>query len=243
MLDALPQPAVLATSAASYLVAPAAGRRVTAWMEFPAARATSPDAVARRRANRLVIANRDGRRVQVVYDGGCSIVAAVRHRRRAARGRRQRALRRRRRPARQPRVRLAAAPPEPARGADGAAGRRRAAAVHARRPRGRLVHRERAARAPARHLGARAHADRRADRRPRARRRAPRARDGLDRAHRRRARTRSTSSSTAGASRRSTREVAAGRAADLARRCWTAAASRSSPCARPRARARRACCS
>ncbi len=73
MLDALPQPAVLATSAASYLVAPAAGRRVTAWMDFPAARATSPDAVARRRANRLVIANRDGRRVQVVYDGGCSI--------------------------------------------------------------------------------------------------------------------------------------------------------------------------
>jgi hypothetical protein len=72
MLDALPQPAVLATSAASYLAAPAAGRRVTAWLEFPAARATSPDAVARRRADRLVIANRDGRRVQVVYDGGCS---------------------------------------------------------------------------------------------------------------------------------------------------------------------------
>ncbi len=72
MLDALPQPAVLATSAASYLAAPAAGRRVTAWLEFPAARATSPDAVARRRADRLVITNRDGRRVQVVYDGGCS---------------------------------------------------------------------------------------------------------------------------------------------------------------------------
>ena len=61
MLDALPQPVVLATSAASYLVAPAAGRRVTAWLEYPAARATSPDAAARRRANRLVIANRDGR--------------------------------------------------------------------------------------------------------------------------------------------------------------------------------------
>jgi hypothetical protein len=72
MLDAPPQPAVIATSAASYLVAPAAGRRVTAWMEFPAGRATSPDAVARRRADRLVIANRNGRRVQVVYDGGCS---------------------------------------------------------------------------------------------------------------------------------------------------------------------------
>src|SRR4051795_1056617 len=72
MLDAIPQPAVLATSAASYLVAPAAGRRVTAWMEFPAARATSPDAVARRRADRLVITNRYGRRIQVVYDGGCS---------------------------------------------------------------------------------------------------------------------------------------------------------------------------
>jgi hypothetical protein len=73
MLAAPPQPVVLATSVASYLVAPAAGRRVTAWMEFPAARATSPDAVARRRADRLVIANRNGRRVQVVYDGGCSI--------------------------------------------------------------------------------------------------------------------------------------------------------------------------
>jgi hypothetical protein len=72
MLDAPPQPAVLAASVASYLVAPAAGRRVTAWLEFPAAHAVSPDAAARRRADRLVIANRDGRRVQVVYDGGCA---------------------------------------------------------------------------------------------------------------------------------------------------------------------------
>ena len=47
MLTAPPQPVVLATSVASYLVAPAAGRRVTAWLEFPAARAVSPDAVAR----------------------------------------------------------------------------------------------------------------------------------------------------------------------------------------------------
>ncbi|MDP9259513.1 MAG: hypothetical protein M3Q31_23590, partial [Actinomycetota bacterium] len=62
MLVALPQPAVLATSVASYLVSPAAGRRVTAWLEFPAARATTPDAAARRRANRLVIADRAGRR-------------------------------------------------------------------------------------------------------------------------------------------------------------------------------------
>jgi hypothetical protein len=69
---ALPQPVVLATSVASYLVAPAAGKRVTAWLEFPAARAVSPDAAARRRANRLVIATRGGHGVQVVYDGGCS---------------------------------------------------------------------------------------------------------------------------------------------------------------------------
>ncbi|MDX6631178.1 MAG: hypothetical protein QOH00_3424 [Gaiellales bacterium] len=72
MLLALPQPAVLATSVASYLVAPAAGRRVTAWLEYPAAHATSPDAVTRRRADRLVIADRAGRRTQVVYDGGCA---------------------------------------------------------------------------------------------------------------------------------------------------------------------------
>ena len=69
---ALPQPVVLATSVASYLVAPAAGKRITAWLEFPAARASSADAAARRRANRLVIANRAGRATQVVYDGGCS---------------------------------------------------------------------------------------------------------------------------------------------------------------------------
>ena len=69
---ALPQPVVLATSVASYLVAPASGKRVTAWLEFPVARANSPDAAARRRANRLVIATRGGRRAQIVYDGGCS---------------------------------------------------------------------------------------------------------------------------------------------------------------------------
>jgi hypothetical protein len=69
---ALPQPVVLATSVASYLVAPAAGKSITAWLEYPAAHATTPDAAARRRANRLVIANRSGRSVQVVYDGGCS---------------------------------------------------------------------------------------------------------------------------------------------------------------------------
>ena len=34
--------------------------------------AGSPDAVARRKANRLVIADRAGRRAQVVYDGGCA---------------------------------------------------------------------------------------------------------------------------------------------------------------------------
>jgi hypothetical protein len=73
MLVALPQPVVLATSVASYLVAPAAGRRVTAWLEYPAARATSPNAAARRRADRLVLANRAGRRAQVVYDGGCAV--------------------------------------------------------------------------------------------------------------------------------------------------------------------------
>jgi hypothetical protein len=76
MLLALPQPAVLATSVASYLVAPAAGRRVTAWLEYPAARATSPDAAARRRADRLVISDRAGRRVQLVYDGGCAAAQA-----------------------------------------------------------------------------------------------------------------------------------------------------------------------
>jgi hypothetical protein len=70
---ALPQPVVLATSVASYLVAPAAGQHVTAWLEYPAARAVSPDAAARRRADRLVIANRAGRSAQVVYDGGCSV--------------------------------------------------------------------------------------------------------------------------------------------------------------------------
>ncbi|HEY3612275.1 MAG TPA: hypothetical protein VGK92_01145, partial [Gaiellales bacterium] len=69
---ALPQPVVLATSVASYLVAPAAGKSVTAWLEFPAARANTPDAAARRHADRLVIANRGGRGAQVVYDGGCS---------------------------------------------------------------------------------------------------------------------------------------------------------------------------
>jgi hypothetical protein len=67
-----PPPVVLATSVASYLVAPTAGRRVTAWLEFPAAHAVSVDAAARRKADRLVIANRDGRRTQVVYDGGCA---------------------------------------------------------------------------------------------------------------------------------------------------------------------------
>jgi hypothetical protein len=67
---------VLATSVSSYLVAPAAGRRVTGWLEYPAARAASPDAATRRRADRLVIANRAGRRVQVVYDGGCSSAQA-----------------------------------------------------------------------------------------------------------------------------------------------------------------------
>jgi hypothetical protein len=76
LLVAPPQPAVLATSAASYLVAPAAGRRVTAWLEFPAARALTPDAAARRRANRLVIADRAGRRAHVVYDGGCGAAQA-----------------------------------------------------------------------------------------------------------------------------------------------------------------------
>jgi hypothetical protein len=72
LLLALPQPAVLATSVASYLVAPAAGRRVTAWLEYPATHARTPDAVTRRRANRLVIADRAGRRARVVYDGGCA---------------------------------------------------------------------------------------------------------------------------------------------------------------------------
>ncbi len=76
MLAAAPQPVVLATSVASYLVAPAAGRRVTAWLELPAARAKTPDAAARRRADRLVIANRDGRRVQVAYDGACGAVGS-----------------------------------------------------------------------------------------------------------------------------------------------------------------------
>ena len=76
MLAALPQPAVIATSVASYLVAPAAGKRVTAWLEYPAARAATPDAAARRRANRLVIANRGGNGVQVVYDGGCTVAQA-----------------------------------------------------------------------------------------------------------------------------------------------------------------------
>jgi hypothetical protein len=75
MLAAPPQPVVLATSVASYLVAPAAGRRITAWLEFPASRARTADAAGRRRADRLVIANRDGRRVQVAYDGGCATVA------------------------------------------------------------------------------------------------------------------------------------------------------------------------
>ena len=76
MLLAPPQPAVLATSVASYLVAPAAGRRVTAWLEFPAARASTPDAAARRRANRLVVANRAGHGAHVVYDGGCAAAQA-----------------------------------------------------------------------------------------------------------------------------------------------------------------------
>jgi hypothetical protein len=72
MLVALPQPVVLATSVASYLVAPAAGKRVTAWLEYPATHAGSPDAATRRRANRLVVSDRAGRRTQVVYDGGCA---------------------------------------------------------------------------------------------------------------------------------------------------------------------------
>jgi hypothetical protein len=76
MLAATTQPVVLATSVASYLVAPAAGRRITAWLEFPAARARTPDAAARRRADRLVIANRAGRGVQVVYDGACGTAGA-----------------------------------------------------------------------------------------------------------------------------------------------------------------------
>ena len=72
MLAAPPQPAVLATSVASYLTAPASGGRVTAWLEYPASHAGSPDAVARRKATRLVIADRTGRRARVVYDGGCA---------------------------------------------------------------------------------------------------------------------------------------------------------------------------
>jgi hypothetical protein len=72
MLTAPPQPVVLAASADSYLVAPTAGRRITAWLEYPAARAVTPDASARRRANRLVVADRAGRRSHVIYDGGCS---------------------------------------------------------------------------------------------------------------------------------------------------------------------------
>lgn len=72
MLAAPPQTAVLATSVASYLAAPASGGRITAWLEYPAAHAGSPDAVARRKANRLVIADRAGRRSRIVYDGGCA---------------------------------------------------------------------------------------------------------------------------------------------------------------------------
>jgi hypothetical protein len=76
LLLAPTQPVVLATSVASYLVAPASGRRVTAWLEYPASRASTPDAAARRRANRLVIADRAGRRAHVVYDGGCGAAQA-----------------------------------------------------------------------------------------------------------------------------------------------------------------------
>jgi hypothetical protein len=71
-----PQPAVLATSAESYLVAPTAGRRVTAWLEYPATHARTPDAAARRQADRLVVADRAGRRARIVYDGGCSAAQA-----------------------------------------------------------------------------------------------------------------------------------------------------------------------
>ena len=77
MLAALPPPpVVLATSAASYLMAPAAGRRVTAWLEYPASRTRSPDSAASRRGDRLVVAARNGTRTQVVYDGGCSATQA-----------------------------------------------------------------------------------------------------------------------------------------------------------------------
>jgi hypothetical protein len=48
MLTAPPQPVVLATSADSYLVAPAAGRHITAWLEYPAAHALSPDEVVQK---------------------------------------------------------------------------------------------------------------------------------------------------------------------------------------------------
>ncbi len=77
MLAALPPPpVVLATSAASYLMAPAAGRRVTAWLEYPASRTRSPDSAASRRGDRLVVAARNGTRAHVVYDGGCSATQA-----------------------------------------------------------------------------------------------------------------------------------------------------------------------
>ena len=80
MLQAPPQPVVLATSVASYLAAPAAGRRVTAWLEYPASHAGSPDAVARRKANRLVIADRAGRRAQRRLRRRLRRPAALRHR-------------------------------------------------------------------------------------------------------------------------------------------------------------------
>ena len=82
MLAAPPQPVVLATSVASYLVAPAAGRRVTAWLEFPASHAGSPDAVGAaqgqpprdRRSRRPARAGRLRRRLRGLQR--CDTVAA-----------------------------------------------------------------------------------------------------------------------------------------------------------------------
>ena len=110
---------------------------------IPASHAGSPDAVARRTANRLVIADRAGRRAQVVYDGGCAATAAAA------------TPSRRRTPAATPCSTRSPTAGTPicrrARSSSGQAGssrrcgsRRRAAAVRAGRPGGRLVHGRRA---------------------------------------------------------------------------------------------------
>lgn len=75
MLTAAPPPAVpvqIAVSSSSYLLAPALSGLAIAWLEFPAAKARTPDAAYRRSGDRLLVSDGRGKTRRVVYEGGCA---------------------------------------------------------------------------------------------------------------------------------------------------------------------------